>query len=300
MTILDAIILGIVEGVTEYLPVSSTGHLILTAWLLGLGRTPESKQAIDSFNVIIQGGAILAVVGLYWSRMAAMLRGLLGRDSGGLRLFMLLVAAFLPAAALGVLLDDLIDAYLFRPIPVLAALFLGGIVLILSKRWQAALLARQSRAAPREGAALGEPAVRFKQIEELSLRDAFVVGCLQCVAMWPGTSRSMMTILGGLLVGLPPARAAEFSFLVGLPTLLGACVLRLGKQLKMHGLEFVDPLGGWVPVLVGIATATIAAAISIRWLVGYLSRHSLAVFGWWRIGVAIALGALILGGRVDL
>lgn len=296
MTILQAIILGIVEGVTEYLPVSSTGHLILTAWLLGLGDTPEEKKAIDAFNVIVQGGAILAVAGLYWPRMLAMVRGLLGRDAPGLRLFTRLLAAFIPAAILGLLLDDLISAHLFRPVPVLAALLVGGIVLILSKRWQAALLVRQSR-----GADGGDPAaVRFKSIEDLTLRDAFLIGCLQCVAMWPGTSRSMMTILGGLFVGLPPARAAEFSFLVGLPTLLGACVLTLAKQLREHGLSFVDPLGGWTPVLVGIATATIAAAISIRWLVGYLSRHSLAIFGWWRIAVAIVLGAMLFGGGMTL
>ncbi|MFO0828915.1 MAG: undecaprenyl-diphosphate phosphatase [Phycisphaerales bacterium] len=290
MNLLQAAVLGLVEGITEYLPVSSTGHLILAAWLLGLGQTPSEREAVNAFNVIIQGGAILAVIGLYRGRIASMIRGLLGRDPAGLRLFILLVTAFIPAAVFGVLLDDWIEARFFKPIPVLAALFLGGVVLIIIRRWLEALHAKH-RAGDHAG---------FKSIEELSLRDALIVGLMQCVAMWPGTSRSMMTILGGLVVGLPPARAAEFSFLVGLPTLLGACTLKTYKQLKAHGLGFVEPLGGWGPVLLGLAVATVSAAIAVRWLVGYLSRHSLAIFGWWRIGVALVLGGLIMFAGLEL
>ncbi len=290
MTPFQAIVLGIVEGITEYLPVSSTGHLILTAWLLGLGKEGSAKEAIDAFNVIIQGGAILAVVGIYWPRMVSMVKGIFGKDPAGRRLFLLLVVAFLPAAVAGVLLDKWIETRFFRPVPVLIALFCGGVVLLLVKRWQDSVFAKEA-----DG---GHAA--FKSIEELSFRDAFIVGCLQCVAMWPGTSRSMMTILGGMYVGLPPARAAEFSFLVGLPTLLGACTLKLFKQVKGHGLGFVEPLGGWGPVLLGIAVATVSAAIAVKWLVGYLSRHSLAIFGWWRIGVATVLAVLLFTGSLSL
>ena len=290
MNILQAIVLGLVEGITEFLPVSSTGHLILTAWLLGLGTTPESSEAVNSFNVIIQGGAILAVLGLYRERVAAMIRGLLGRNPAGLRLFVLLLTAFLPAACLGLLLHSWIEERFFKPVPVLVALFCGGVVLIALRPWQSALHERHATQGPSS----------FKSIEDLSIRDAFTIGLLQCVALWPGTSRSMMTIIGGLIVGLPPARAAEFSFLVGLPTLLGACVFMLGKQLRAHGTGFVDPLGGWVPVAVGIVVATLSAAVAVRWLVGYLSKHSLAIFGWWRIGVAAVIGALVLYGGLTI
>ncbi|MGP1310849.1 MAG: undecaprenyl-diphosphate phosphatase, partial [Phycisphaerales bacterium] len=129
MTLLDAIILGLVEGITEYLPVSSTGHLILTSALLGLD-TPDQKAAIDTFNIAIQGGAILAVLGLYFPRVIQMLKGLIGKDPVGRKLLINLFIAFLPAAVLGVLLNDLIEAHLFRPVPVLLALFLGGIWMI--------------------------------------------------------------------------------------------------------------------------------------------------------------------------
>jgi undecaprenyl-diphosphatase len=290
MTILDAIILGLVEGITEYLPVSSTGHLIIAAWLLGLGRTPEDKAAIDAFNVIIQGGAILAVLGLYRARVAMMVRGLLGRDPKGLRLFLLLLVAFLPAAILGVLLDDLIEAVLFHPIPVLTALFVGGVLLIAIKPWQQRLRDRQ---------AAGDTTA-FRSMDDLRFGHALLIGLMQCVAMIPGTSRSMMTILGGLVVRLSPKDAAEFSFLLGLPTLGGACVLKLSKQLRDNGLDFVDPLGGWLPVGVGIVTAMLSAAVAITWLVRYLERHSFVLFGVWRIALALVLGGAILSGAMSL
>ncbi|MCP4744056.1 MAG: undecaprenyl-diphosphate phosphatase, partial [Actinomycetales bacterium] len=136
MTPFDAIILGLVEGITEYLPVSSTGHLIITSSLLGLDRDAATKSAVDAFNIVIQGGAILAVIGLYRVRVWSMIQGLLGRDVIGRKLFLNLVVAFLPAAVFGVMLDDLIEAFLFRPWPVIIALALGGLLLIGMKRWQ--------------------------------------------------------------------------------------------------------------------------------------------------------------------
>ena len=288
MTILDAIILGLVEGITEYLPVSSTGHLIIAASLLGLDRDESVKAGVDAFNIVVQGGAILAVLGLYFARVRSMVRGLFGQDAAGRKLFINLVIAFLPAAFLGVLLDDYIEAMLFRPWPVIAALALGGVLLIGMRRWQNRLFARDQADSPDAN----EPG-RFIDIEELSWKQSLAIGFLQCVAMWPGTSRSMMTIVGGMFMGLRPKQAAEFSFLLGLPTLGGACVY---KFLKSH--EEIIALG-WAPVVVGIVVATISAAFAIRWLVGYLAKHGLAVFGWYRIALAILLTALFLGGVVQ-
>ena len=285
MTILDAIILGLVEGITEYLPVSSTGHLIITASLLGLDKDAAIKSAVDAFNIVIQGGAILAVLGLYRRRVLSMIQGILGKDVGGRRLFVNLVIAFLPAAIFGVMLDDLIEAVLFRPWPVITALALGGVLLIGMKRWQDRVFAAADDDA--EGTQS-----RFTDIEHLSWKQALIVGLLQCVAMIPGTSRSMMTIVGGMLVGLRPKQAAEFSFLLGLPTLGGACVY---KALKSG--DEIAALGA-APIIVGIAVATVSAAFAVKWLVGYLAKHGLAAFGWYRIGLAIVLAALWFGGVV--
>ena len=211
MTWWEATVLGLVEGVTEYLPISSTGHLILVSSLLGLDD-PARRASVDAFNIVIQGGAILAVLGLYRARVGQMLRGLFGADTDGRRLLGNLLLAFLPAALLGPVLDDWIETHLFHAVPVLAALFLGGVWMI----W----LGRRG--------ADGEVSLA---IDRLAPRQALAIGLFQCVAMWPGTSRSMMTIVGGTLLGMRPREAAEFSFLLGLPTLGSACAFKLAKNL---------------------------------------------------------------------
>ncbi len=286
MTILQAILLGLVEGITEYLPVSSTGHLIITAWLLGLQDDPAKKAAVDSFNIIIQGGAILAVVGLYRARVAAMVKGLAGGDRAGLVLFLKLVVAFLPAAVLGVLLDDWIEERLFRPVPVLMALGGGGVLLLVLSPWIRTLVDREKD--------------EKDDFSMLSFNHALAIGFMQALAMWPGTSRSMVTILGGILFGLSPRRAAEFSFLLGLPTLGGACVYKLFKSARHDPAGYIETLGGPLPVAVGIVVAAVSAAFAVKWLVGYLSRGGFAAFGWWRVAVAVLLGAAIFSGRMQL
>lgn len=271
----QAVVLGVVEGVTEYLPVSSTGHLILVESLLGLDQ-PDAKPALDAYSVVIQGGAILAVVGLYWPRVLTLLRGALGCDPAGLRLLGNLVVAFLPSALIGLALEKKIDALLFRPLPVLLALAGGGAFMIALDRWRA------------RGGLASERAV-----DQLDWRHALLIGALQCLALWPGTSRSMTTIVGGLLVGLRPREAAEFSFLLGLPTLGAACLWKLLR----HG-DQVAQLGP-SSVLIGIAVATVSAAVAVRWLVGFLNRHGLAPFGWYRLGLAALLGMSIWLGWVE-
>lgn len=278
----QAVVLGLVEGVTEYLPVSSTGHLILTSALLGLD-TPEQRAALATFEIAIQGGAILAVVGLYWNRVVQMLRGLVGRDAEGRRLLLHLVVAFVPAGLLGPLLDDVIEARLFRAGPVLAALALGGVWMI----W----IAR--RHPPESGTPL----------ESLTWQRALAIGLFQCAAMWPGTSRSMMAIAGGVLLGLRARDAAEFSFLLGLPTLGGACAYKLLKHLLASARDGTPNLFeqlGAVQVALGFAVAAISAAIAIRWLVGFLTRRGLAPFGWYRIALSAVLGVLLWSGTLTL
>ncbi len=288
MDLLDAIVLGIIEGITEYLPVSSTGHLIIASWLMGLDENYRTKIAVDTFNIVIQGGAILAVLGLYRARVAQMIRGLLGRDDAGRRLFFNLVIAFLPAAMLGPFLDDVIEARLFRPIPVISALFLGGVLLLFIGRWQRRLLKLDTNTTEESENESG-----FLDIESLSWRQALMIGLMQCVAMWPGTSRSMMTIVGGMVMGLRPRQAAEFGFLLGLPTLGGACAFKLLKVFTADDQTFIADLGGWMPLIVGLVVATISAMIAIRWLVAWLNSHGLGIFGWWRIGVAAMLALVI-------
>jgi undecaprenyl-diphosphatase len=292
LSVLQAIILGIVEGITEYLPISSTGHLIITSALLGLDEPPERKAAVDAFNIVIQGGAILAVLGLYFPRVVQMLRGLVGRDPAGRRLLINLFIAFLPAAVLGVLLNDWIERQLFHPGPVMFALAAGGIVMIFIGRWQRRHFHGDEHRDP-------DDARSWVDIEHLTWRRALLIGALQCLAMWPGTSRSMVTIVGGMLVGLRPKQAAEFSFLLGLPTLGGACVFKAAQSFLDEGPNLFEQLG-LVSVIIGIAVATVSAALAIRWLVGYLTRHGLAIFGWYRLLLCAVLAAMWLTGALTI
>ncbi|MFN7021544.1 MAG: undecaprenyl-diphosphate phosphatase [Phycisphaerales bacterium] len=293
MTPLQAVVLGVVEGITEYLPISSTGHLIIASSLLGLD-TPERKSAVDAFNIVIQGGAILAVVGLYWSRFVRMLRGLMGRDNAGFALLVNLALAFLPAAALGPLLDDWLESRLFFTAPVVTALALGGVFMIVVDQ--------------RRLGGLAPPRFRGgeKGVEDLRPVDALLIGLLQCIAMIPGTSRSMMTITGGYFCRLRPAAAAEFSFLLGVPTLGAACVYKLVKNIaKSRGPEgAANPsmfeLLGVVPIVIGLVVATVSAALAVKWLVGFLTRRGLGAFGWYRLVLAATMLGLVVGGVVRM
>lgn len=282
LTWLQAVILGLVEGITEYLPVSSTGHLILASAALGLDSPPARKVAVDTFNIVIQGGAILAVLGLYWPRVRTMIAGAAGRDPAGLRLLGLIGLAFLPAAVLGPFLDDPIEHYLFNPPAVVAALALWGVVMIVIGRWQARRFADSDAVAA---------------LTDLTWRSALFIGAMQCLAMWPGTSRSMITIVAGMLIGMRPKEAAEFSFLLALPTLGGACAFKVAKDLLGPEPSMLAQLGV-APMLVGIGVATLSAALAVKWLVHYLNRHGLAVFGWYRLALSAALVALVASGSL--
>ncbi len=286
----QAFILGLIEGITEYLPISSTGHLLVAQHLMGIGVKPGlDKAAADTFAICIQGGAILAVVGLYYKRVLQMIRGVLGQDAEGLRLAISIIIGFLPAAVIGLAANDWIEEKLFGMWPVIFAWVFGG-VMILATAWWAKRSGKRG-----EGV----------ELLELTWKMALVIGLMQCVAMWPGTSRSLMTIVGGLLVGLSVRAAVEYSFLLGVLTLTAATAKK--AVWKVHDLDSAYDvwLGGtklmWnhygpLPLIIGVVAATVSAAVAVKWLVSYLQSHGLSVFGWYRIAVGCVIGGLVAAG----
>ena len=272
----QAFILGIVEGITEYLPVSSTGHLLVTQQILGI----PVDDASQAFAICIQAGAIVAVLGLYWKRVQQMLLGLIGRDPNGLRLLVCVIAGFIPAVVAGLALEKPIKRYLFGGEeaglwPVVGAWFAGGIA-ILAVAWYRKR--RQQTEQPRCG------------LEQLTWRMALVIGLFQCIALWPGTSRSLVTIVGGILAGLSMVSAVEFSFLLGLVTLSAATA--------HDAIEYHRALAGYGfwNITIGLVAAWLSAVIAVKWMVQYLQKHGLWVFGWYRIAVALVIGTLIWRG----
>lgn len=294
----QALILGVVEGVTEYLPISSTGHLIIASGVMGLDGDGHGakREALKAFEIVIQGGAILAVLGLYWPRVVQMLRGVVGRDPMGLRLAINLAIAFTPFALVAKLTNEWLKAHLMNTGVVTAALVVGGIYMIAVEWWYEKRLARV-----RDGEEWGG-----RDIEAITPLQAVFMGLLQCLALIPGTSRSMMVITGGMFVGLRPGAAAEFSFLLGVPTLGAATVYSLYKNLAESGTDgdgkatdMFTQLGA-APIGIGLVVAAVSAAIAVKWLVGFLNRHGLTAFGWYRIVVGICLLGLALGGVISV
>lgn len=269
MDLIQAFILGLVEGLTEYLPVSSTGHLLLAQRLMGIA----SSDAADAFAICIQAGAILAVLGLYHRRVGDMALGMLGRSAGGRKLAWNILAAFIPAAGLGFVLEKTIKKYLFGNEwglwPVVAAWFVGGVAILAVSFFRRG---RRSRETP------------GLSLDDLTVRMAVIVGVAQCLAMWPGVSRSLITIVGGLLVGLSLPAAVEFSFLLGVLTLSAATAY----DALRHGREMLEAFGP-APLAVGFVAAWISAMLAVKWMVGYLNKHGMDIFGWYRIGLAIVV-----------
>ncbi|CAN5643221.1 undecaprenyl-diphosphate phosphatase [soil metagenome] len=281
MTAWKAAVLGLIEGVTEYLPISSTGHLLVASDLLGLGTSDADIKAANTYAIAIQFGAILAVAGLFWKRSRDMLLGLVGRSEAGRHLLVILVIAFAPAAVLGFLFDDKIESVLFSPWPIVAAWFVGGL-LILGLERAGKIPHRAEKAEP-----------GYDPLMAITIRQAALIGLIQCIAMWPGTSRSLMAILGALLVGATMRAAVEFSFLLGFVTLTAAS----GYKLLSDGGDLVDQFGVINP-LIGLVCAFIAAVVSIKWLISYLEEHSLSIFGWYRIVAAGLTAGLIISGAL--
>lgn len=270
MTLVQAVVLGIVEGLTEYLPISSTGHLVLTQRAMGIGQT----QAADAYAICIQLGAILAVVSLYFRYMLRMSNGMIGRDADGLALLRNIIVAFTPAAVVGFFVVDPFMKKLFGLWPIVAAWFIGGVA-ILVVAWT-----RRSR-----------PRGAGRDLFDLSWSQALVIGLIQCLAIWPGTSRSLVTIVGGVLVGLSLTSAVIFSFILGAITLGAVTAYEIWK----HG-DIMLHAYGTTSLLAGLVAAALSATAAVKWMVGYLKRHGLALFGYYRVALAVAVAGLLLSG----
>ncbi|KHK64671.1 MULTISPECIES: undecaprenyl-diphosphate phosphatase [Pseudomonas] len=266
-TAFSALILGVVEGLTEFLPISSTGHQIVVADLLGFG----GERAM-AFNIIIQLGAILAVVWEFRRKIFEVVLGL-PTQPGARRFTANLLIAFFPAVILGVLLADWIHHYLFNAITVATALVVGGLVMLWAEK-------RQHR-------------VHAESVDDMTWKDALKVGLAQCIAMIPGTSRSGATIIGGLLFGLSRKTATEFSFFLAMPTMVGAAVYSGYKYREL----FVP--ADFPVFAIGFITAFIFAMIAVKGLLRFIASHSYAVFAWYRIAFGLLILATWQFGWVD-
>ncbi|MBA3902406.1 MAG: undecaprenyl-diphosphatase [Rhodocyclaceae bacterium] len=265
--ILHALVLGIVEGLTEFLPVSSTGHLILAGDLLGF-----NDERGKLFEIVIQTGAILAVCWEYRAKIGAVARGL-GSDRGARRFVLNLAIAFMPLAVLGLLFHKAIKAHLFQPVPVALAFILGGIVILWAERRR--------------------HVIRIESVDDLTWRDALKLGLAQAFALIPGTSRSGATIIGGLFFGLSRKAATEFSFFLAIPTLFAATAYQLWKE---RALLNADDIGMWA---VGFISAFVSAFLCVRWLLRYISTHDFSFFAWYRIVFGLVVIATAYTGVVD-
>jgi undecaprenyl-diphosphatase len=257
-----AAIMGIVEGLTEFLPVSSTGHLILAGSLIGF--TDETIKSAKLFEIVIQAGAIVAVVMVYWQRVREAVAGAISGDSKQRRFLLNVFIGFLPAAVLGVLFNKSIKAHLFTPAVVATTFILGAFVILWAERRPAST-------------------VRINSVDELKPLDALKVGLAQSLALVPGTSRSGATIIGGMLFGLSRKAATDFSFFLAIPVLIGASVYSLWKE--RANLSAAD-----APVLiVGTFVSFVVAWVVVRWLLRYIATHSFVPFAWYRIAFGIVV-----------
>lgn len=279
MSIIEAIIIAIVEGLTEFLPVSSTGHMIIAQSLLGV----ESNEFVKAFTVIIQFGAILSVIVLYWKRFFQLREVPQGENLGFFKMifykfefYWKLLAGFLPAAVLGLIFSDKIDELLENVTVVAVMLVLGGILMLFVDKWF-------NR--PEEGP------------QNITYKNAFIIGFYQCIAMIPGVSRSMATIVGGMTQGLSRKNAAEFSFFLAVPTMAAATGYKILKLLTSDtgGFELLQENIG--VLIIGNVVAFIVALLAIKFFIGFVTKYGFKLFGWYRIILGGILLALLLTGH---
>ena len=266
--LIKAAAMGIVEGLTEFLPISSTGHLILTGSLLGFD---DAKSKV--FDIAIQTGAIFAVIIVYWQRLHAVATGL-GSDVRARRFVTNVGIAFVPAVVLGLLFGKAIKAHLFTPTVVASTFILGGLIILWAERRP-------------------QSTVRIHEVDEMMPLDALKIGLVQCLAMIPGTSRSGSTIIGGMLLGLSRKAATDFSFFLAMPTLIGAGAYSLYKERALLSMDDIPMFA------TGLVVSFISAWICVRWLLKYIASHSFEIFAWYRIGFGMVVLATAWTGLVD-
>jgi undecaprenyl-diphosphatase len=277
LTLIKAAVMGVVEGLTEFLPISSTGHLILAGSMLGFH---DEKAKV--FDIAIQTGAILAVIWVYWHKVWGTLVAL-PHQREARRFAAHVLIGFLPAAVLGLLLGKAIQAHLFTPQVVATTFILGGFVIL----WA------EGRQRPRSAHDHPDDRVRIHHVENMSPLDALKVGLVQCLAMVPGTSRSGATIIGGMLLGLSRKAATEFSFYLAMPTLIGAGVYSLYKQRDI--LAWSD-----LPMFaVGLVFSFASAWLCVRWLLRYIATHSFVPFAWYRIAFGVLIWVSAQQGWIE-
>ena len=260
MEIITAIILGIIEGLTEFLPVSSTGHLIIASDFLSFNN-PEFE---NMFNIVIQFGAILAVVFLFWNDIFPFTKDT-GKNKKVFRLWGMIIVGFLPAAIIGILIDDLMEYYLFNPVSVATALIVGSALIFTAESTQK-----------------GKSSI-VRDPDEITIKLAIGVGLFQCLAMWPGMSRSASTIIGAIFLGFSRPMAAQFSFLIGIPTIMGASCFKLLKT----GFEFTS--FQWMLLGIGTVVSFFTAIVVVKFFMSYLRKYSLKPFAIYRILLGIAV-----------
>lgn len=275
MDILDTIIIAIVEGLTEFLPVSSTGHMIIAQNVLGV----ESTEFVKAFTFIIQFGAILSVLVLYWKRFFRLNHNPAPEGAGVMKRFLhrfdfywKLLVAFVPAAVLGLLFSDAIDAMLERVEVVAVMLIIGGVFMLFCDK----IFNKGSSDTP------------------LTERRAFMVGLFQCISMIPGVSRSMATIVGGMSQGMTRKDAAEFSFFLAVPTMAGATLYKVYKLFREGGMELIE--GNMMTLIVGNVVAFIVALLAIKFFISFVTKYGFKAFGWYRIVVGGIIIAMLMAG----
>jgi undecaprenyl-diphosphatase len=270
-SLIVAIVLGIVEGLTEFLPVSSTGHLIVAGSLLNY-----TGDRAKVFEIVIQAGAILAVCWEFRAKLVRVLRGLLS-DRTAQRFAVNLAIAFVPAAVLGLLFSKLIKSVLFAPVPVALAFIVGAFIILWAERRQ--------KSRPGD--------VRIDDVDAMRWTDALKVGCAQALALIPGTSRSGATIIGGMLFGLSRRAATEFSFFLAIPTLFAACAYEFVKNRHLLAATDIPGFG------IGFVAAFVSAFLCVRWLLRYVSRNDFVPFAWYRIAFGVIIVVTAYAGIVD-